>query len=307
MKTREEYENLINSSEIFGVDKADEARFKTEFRKLTGWIVSYYLTLSKTLRDELNFETDKQSEMSDSLSYQLIVTAKTCVNSYKKDYGPFLHYFNASLKRNRVRSTAAEKAKTERGGLTMGRKSDRLISGLIRYAKSRGRSIYDEEVQRKFAIASGCKPEVISKLVQANDAAVCVGEYVKGDDGEQLSLIEGKAADLRSVDETLEQQSTIYILLNGMGVLFDEQQERTKPRLKKLLTAWLISRIGNKEAVGRYLVGQAFIDGEILQTYIKSGFVPKAKDLADEFGVSEQRASMIVNNFIKKINKNVKL
>lgn len=305
--TKEEYENLINSSAIFDIGSEDEALFKTEFRKLVKHIVVYYMLISKSLRNELNFDVDNKEEKTDVLSYQLIITARACVKSYKKSDGSFLNYFNAAFKHNRVRAAAVDKSKSKRGGLTLGRENERLLSALIRYAKSRGKLIDDEEVQNKFALAAGCAVAKIKKLVKANNEAVCVGEYVRGEDGEDLSLIDGKALDERSAEDTVEQQSQVQTLLNGIAALFVEQQERTKPMLGKLLTVWLINRLADKQAVRTYLDGQAFIDGDILRTYLQSGNLPTAKNIAEQFGVAESHASRSLNNFKEKIIKYVKL
>ena len=89
MRTKEEYENLINSSRLFDIDKDTNAvLYKTEWRRFTVLLVEYY---SK-------FVLCRKSL--DSYSMELMDTATECVKHYSVSKGiskPFVSRLNANI------------------------------------------------------------------------------------------------------------------------------------------------------------------------------------------------------------------
>ena len=89
MNTREEFENLINNSPLFGVDKASNSElYKKEKYALFTLLTDYYrlyIYPNKSLED---------------YSFTLIETATECLKYYDKSKGEFLHLFNKAMKRD---------------------------------------------------------------------------------------------------------------------------------------------------------------------------------------------------------------
>ena len=89
MFTREEYENLINNSPLFEIDKeSSPALYKSERYNFFTLLTDYY---------RLYIYPNKPL---DSYSMTLMDTAMECIKYYDKNKGEFLHLINSSMKRD---------------------------------------------------------------------------------------------------------------------------------------------------------------------------------------------------------------
>jgi len=94
MRTREELENLINSSSLFSIDRVKDAEFFViEERKFLYDLVELMPLIRKDFTD---------------IGFEIIVTAKACIKAYKQENGKFLNYFNHALKNELVKEKIKE-------------------------------------------------------------------------------------------------------------------------------------------------------------------------------------------------------
>ena len=116
MFTREEYENLINNSPLFEIDKeSSPAFYVTEERKQINLIVDYYSHYIYPNKDMSDYDLP------------LIQTAKVCIEGYNKKNGAFLNYFNYCLATYSCRYSSLKKVSSLISGLLL----TKLISSLI--------------------------------------------------------------------------------------------------------------------------------------------------------------------------------
>ena len=79
MRTKEEYENLLNNSPLFDIDKErDFAKYDTERKKLLAVILDYY-----------RFYIYEYKNL-DGYGSSLMATADNCIKAYEKENGEIL-------------------------------------------------------------------------------------------------------------------------------------------------------------------------------------------------------------------------
>lgn len=94
MRTKEEFENLINGSPLFSIDRMVDAElFVAEERKFINDLVDL---MRLTRRDFTE------------IGSEIIMTAKACIRAYKKERGMFLNYFNHALKTTLIKEKIKE-------------------------------------------------------------------------------------------------------------------------------------------------------------------------------------------------------
>ena len=167
MFTREEYENLINNSPLFEIDKeSSPALYKSErynFLTLLTDYYRFYIYPNKSL---------------DSYSMTLMETAMECIKYYDKDKGEFLHLFNSSMKRDLHIAKAKEIIEEKRQGIRVSNEDDKLIRRIIALANSKGLDVYDLTVQQKISKALNLELSRLQELLRINDDAVAVSSTV---------------------------------------------------------------------------------------------------------------------------------
>ena len=94
--------------------------------------------------------------------------------------------------------------------------------------------------------------------------------------------------------------------LKWIGQVFDEQQERTKPLLRLLLTVKFIDWLQDKKKAERYLLSLPYLDKEIIHGYLQDGVLPTAKEIGERFGDSEANVSQKFKRFWDKVKEKLK-
>ena len=122
MYTREEFENLINNSPLFDIDKdSSPMLYKTEKYNLLTLITDYYrfyIYCNKPL---------------DSYSMTLMETAAECIKYYDREKSQFLSLFNMVMKRKLHIDKAKELIDAYRQGIKLSNYDSRLISKITAY------------------------------------------------------------------------------------------------------------------------------------------------------------------------------
>lgn len=294
MYTREEFENLINNSPLFDVDKINNSElYKSEKYKFTELLTQYYQVYiypHKLLED---------------YSYTLIETATECIKYYDRAKGEFLHLFNKALKRDLGIAKAKEMIETRRQGIRLSIYDEQMISKVLAFAKSKNLDIYDSAIQAKIGLALGIRAEELENLIQINDNAIAVASTVTNDDGDEIELFDLLADKDYTPEEAIVSRDGLQELVSQIDNVFQTVQERQKKLLSLLLTAEIVKALAcDIKETEMVLDGCSFFNVEIIDWYKKHGGIPTAKQIGEMCGVSEQSLSRAYKNFKEKLRKN---
>jgi|GEM_PF-2515208 len=293
-KTREELEAAINDSPLFSTDRTNDGELfaKEEERLLAN--------LAKLMSARGDF---------DKIGFEIIDTATKCIDSYKPGEGPFLNYFNNSLKRNLAREKGKQKIDEVRKGVKLSKEMDRRIRNIFRYAKMEAvNDVYTEEFA---AMASGALALTVEEVFEALATNKYATVY-SGDDDGKLKLFD-IIEDERGVvgEKTEKAEDALYKIrqvIEPIDATFKKEQNRTKPVLSDLLTAYLLTDLKSGRVlddaafVEKVFSGISFVNREMYARYVKSGDIPatKACEIAKTHGRFESSVSRTYSNFEDK-------
>ena len=291
MFTREEYENLINNSPLFEIDKeSSPALYKSErynFLTLLTDYYRFYIYSNKSL---------------DSYSMTLVETAMECIKYYDKEKGEFLHLFNSSMKRDLHIAKAKEIIEEKRQGIRVSNEDDKLIRKIIALANSKGLDIYDRNVQEKISKALNLETSRLQELLRINDDAVAVSSTVTNEDGDEVELFDLQSSHEKNAEDKMADESAFVSLVEKINDVFKAIQDRQKKLLSMLLTAEIIKACDEDlDKAKNVLTCKELFNKEVFDYYEKHGELPTAKQIGEILGVSEQSLSRTYKNFKEKL------
>ena len=220
MFTREEFENLINNSPLFAIDKeGSPALYKTERYNFLTLLTEYYQTY---IYPKMPLE---------DYSLTLMETAAECIKYYDKGKGEFLHLFNSALKRDLHIAKAKEIVEEKRQGIRVSNEDDKLIRRIIALANSKGLDVYDLTVQQKISKALNLEPSRLQELLRINDDAVAVSSTVINDDGDEVALFDLQSSREKNAEDKMADESAFVSLVEKINDVFKTVQERQKKLL----------------------------------------------------------------------------
>lgn len=291
MFTREEYENLINNSPLFEIDKeSSPALYKSERYNFLTLLTDYY---------RLYIYPNKSL---DSYSMTLMETAMECIKYYDKNKGEFLHLFNSSMKRDLHIAKAKEIIEEKRQGIRVSNEDDKLIRKIIALANSKGLDIYDMTVQQKISKVLNMELSRLQELLRINDDAVAVSSTVTNDDGDEVELFDLQSSHEKTAEAKLADESAFITLVERIDDVFTTVQDRQKKFLSMLLTVKIIKACDEDlDKAKNVLTGKELFNKEVFDYYKKHGELPTAKQIGLLCGVSEQSLSRTYKNFKEKL------
>ena len=291
MFTREEYENLINNSPLFEIDKeSSPALYKSERYNFLTLLTDYY---------RLYIYPNKSL---DSYSMTLMETAMECIKYYDKDKGKFLHLFNSSMKRDLHIAKAKEIIEEKRQGIRVSNEDDKLIRRIIALANSKGLDVYDLTVQQKISKALNLELSRLQELLRINDDAVAVSSTVTNDDGDEVELFDLQSSHEKNAEDKMADESAFVSLVEKINGVFTTVQDRQKKLLSMLLTVEIIKACDEDlDKAKNVLTGKELFNEEVFDYYEKHDELPTAKQIGAILGVSEQSLSRTYKNFKEKL------
>ena len=291
MFTREEYENLINNSPLFEIDKeSSPALYKTERYNFLTVLTDYY---------RLYVYPNKPL---DSYSITLMETAIECIKYYNKSKGEFLHLFNSSMKRDLHIAKAKEIIEEKRQGIRVASEDDKLIRKVIALANSKGLDINDIIAQQKIAKFLNIDFDKLKELLRINNDAIAVSSTVTNDDGDEIELFDLQASKEKTAEEKMIDECAVISIIEEIEDVFSEVQERQKRLLSMLLTVEVVKAFNEDiDKAKEILCGKEFYNEEVFDYYINNGELLTAKQIGVLCGVSEQSLSRTYKNFKEKL------
>ena len=291
MFTREEYENLINNSPLFEIDKeSSPALYKSERYNFLTLLTDYY---------RLYIYPNKPL---DSYSMTLMDTAMECIKYYNKDKGEFLHLFNSSMKRDLHIAKAKEIIEEKRQGIRVSSEDDKLIRKIIAFANSKGLDINDTTVQQKISKVLNIEFTRLQELLRINDDAVVVSSTITNENGDEIELFDLQASHEKTAEDKMADESAFISLVEKIDDAFSSVQERQKKLLSMLLTVEVIKACDEDlDKARQSLEDKDIYNAEVFDYYNKNGALPTAKQIGVLCGVSEQSLSRTYKNFKEKL------
>ena len=292
MLTKEEYEEKIDHSPLFGLDKEREPiRYETERRILLKILTEYYVRY---------IYREKPLEF---YSLTLIETAHECIRYYNEENGAFLHLFNAAMKRAMRIAVAKEQAEGYRQGIRLAREDSYVIRKIIAFAKNKKLDIYDTDCQRKIAQVLCLDPERVAELITMNENATAISNRIQGEDDE-IDLFDTIADRDISAEEELIDRSEATELLKIADAVFIGCQERQKRMISLALMSEVVKAFDEDvKTAEKIMEGFSFRSEEWFVYYRENRAVLTARQIAQICGTSEQSLSRAYKNFKEKIRE----
>ena len=89
------------------------------------------------------------------------------------------------------------------------------------------------------------------------------------------------------------------MFLKRINDVFSARQNRQKPLLSKLITSKIIQDLSSSETLLKMAKSLDFIDVSIVEQFFSLKRVPTAREISQEFGLSEQSVSRTFKIFIE--------
>lgn len=291
--TKDELERSINNADVFGIDpQHDAVLYRTARSALLQLIVNYYANYVYPNRPQEEY------------GFVLIATAAECIKYYNREKGDFLHLLNYSVRRNMSIEKAKQMQDARRQGIKISNSDALAIQRIIALANSKNLDISSCEVQSKISQMLNISLERVSELIETNENAVAVGEYITNDDGENISIFQTIISPDGDPQEKLESVEAIEDAFRMLNKMFQSVQVRSQKLLSMLLTSKILEEFGGDfEPIRLILEAYSFYSPEIAEQYIKKKKIPTARQIAEICGVSEQSASRTYRNFLARRSK----
>ena len=283
-KGRIEYENLIRNSNLFSLDKATQAvAYKREALKMVEYLYQYLVSIN--------------AEKYCDFGLEITQTANRCIKSYSPGYGDFLHYFNVSFAKEYRKAFAQNTMVEQHGGAHIPEQDKRIINKLIKLAESQGITELSKEQVERIAKVTGIQESKILEYMQAYEQSFSQSDRYINNEGEEGSLFDFIESGEVTTSGLLEEDEA-FEFLNHINDIFEKRQQRQKPLLSKLLTVRIMPAISDNQKILSYVKRLSFFDEEIFYSYTQKGMVPSAREIATQFGISEQSVSRTYKTFI---------
>lgn len=293
MFTREEYENLINNSLLFEIDKeSSPVLYKTERYNFLTLLTEYYSGYIY------------QKKPLEEYSMTLMETAIECIKYYDRSKGEFLHLFNSLMKRDLHIAKAKEILEERRQGIKVSSEIDKLIRKILAFADSKNLDINDITVQKKISKGFGIELSKLQKSLRINYDAVAVSSTVTNEDDEEMELFDLQASHEKTQEDKLVDESAFIFLVDRIDSVFVTVQDRQKKLLSMLLTVEVVKACNEDLSMARQVLrGKELFNEEIFIYYKNTGELPTSKQIGEQCGVSEQSLSRTYKNFKEKLIK----
>lgn len=279
---KEKYEQLINESPIFSLDKEKEKiAFMKERTKMIEHLYNYLLSV--------NCKKYK------SYGYEITEVAIQCIKSFDSTKGEFLHYFNFVWKRKYSYIQLKKYQDNTYGGLHISENDMRNVYKYTKLVEKLGKGYELEKLYLKLSEAMQLPVNKIRGLARLANARV-VGDTVKNDEGEEESIW-GSISDGVDIEKMFIEAEDKEELLDKIEKTFNSLQKRQKPIVSDIMTTKLWLDL--EEIEKKY----SFISKDAIEEWKKSGVLPTQREIAKKNNREETSVSRTVKDFQKKLKK----
>ena len=288
---REHYEKLIDETPLFGLNKEKQpSLYSREAMKLVEALYCYLMAVNEKEYEPYGME--------------IVDTAKRCIENFDSGAGRFLNYFHAAWKRNYRHLAGKSYVKNTFHGLHFTEEEERNYRKYLRLARARGIDTGSPEFDRKVAEAMGLSAENLKALQNMLNSRPVSG-ICRNEEGGTYSLIEQLDSGFYA-DSAMLQREDVLELLDRIEQVFDGLQERQKPVLSCILTSKLSLRIAENQALSEMFREKHYYQEWVDQECLRRDAEIKAKEIAEQYGVTEASVSRSWRKFKEKAKAGLK-
>ena len=279
---KEKYEQLINESPIFSLDKEKEKiAFMKERTKMIEHLYNYLLSV--------NCKKYK------SYGYEITEVAIQCIKSFDSTKGEFLHYFNYVWKRKYSYIQLKKYQDNTYGGLHISENDMRNVYKYTKLVEKLGKDYELEKLYPKLSEAMQLPINKIRELVRLAYIRA-TGDNVTNEDGEEGDIIGGIPSNIDIEGMFINEENKKQVL-DKIEKVFNSLQDRQKSLISDILTIKLWLDLDETDE--KY----SFINKDVIKEWKKSGVLPTQREIAGKYERNEASVSRTVNDFQKKLKK----
>lgn len=275
------YEQLINESQIFSLDKKTEKiAFIKERTRMIEHLYNYLLSINKKY---------------EPYGYEITEVAIQCIKSFDSTKGDFLHYFNFVWKRKYSYIQLKEYQDNKYRGLHI---SENIIKNAYKYIKlveKMGKDYELEELYLKLSESMQLPINKIRELAQLEKIHV-ISDNATNEDGEENDLI-GNIPDDIDIEGRFIDKEDKKEVLDKIEKVFNSLKKEQKSCISDILTIklWLYLDETDK--------GYSFISKRVIEEWKKRGVLPTQKEIANNMERTEASVSRALKEFLRKIKQ----
>jgi len=279
------FERRIQESPLFLLDKQTEyAAFKKEFYRMLESLYCYLMATNESKYEPYGCEITE--------------VATRCINNFDNARGSFLNYFNAAWKKE-FSHIIGEKIREEKfHGIRITEEDKRAIQKYLRLADQLGSILNRNELYERLSDAMELPVVKIRQIAQLSEISVTTDNYAF-DEATTRSLWD-YISDGRSIEGDFVEGESANEFLSLIDKSFSTLQERQKPVISDMLTIRICTLL-SKETIAKF----SFLNKSIVSEWLTNGIIPTQRDIAKKYNRNEASISRTINDFLKKIKKDL--
>lgn len=287
MRNRHEYENLINGSVLFALDKDKEPTlYKKEKLKMTEYLFRYLMCINENEYGQYG--------------YEIYEVSKACIENFDSTKGSFLTYFLSSWKQQYSRTQSSELFATEFG---FAKFSERQKRNYVKYKKCCSRLGIDTsapDFDKRIAEDLSVTIEEVHELKLLDETrSESIDDPRTNDDDTPVTQYKSAI----NIELEYENINTAKLILSQIEIVFSGIQERQKKPVSMLLTSSLSLKIDDEDVLEHFR-SMLYFNEEIFDKCVHLGKEIPNKEIASALGVNEASLSRTWKGFKEKLNTN---
>lgn len=271
-------EQKIKESTLFSLDpKTKPIAYEREKMKLLKDLYTYMFTYKK-YRD---------------YNVEVFETAIRCIENYDAEKGEFLQYAHSSIKKACQIANAKKRLTEEFSGIYITSRERMVIAKIRKYFQIPLYGEFKKKKIKKIAIQFGLREEVVEKYIAEYERKLVMSDVVYGEDGSLFDCIPDKTMPYNAILE----HEDVRELMDCIDEVFLERQSRQQSLFSQLLTMKIVEILQEDTQLLEEAQAYSFFDEKMYGECVESKKIPKAKEIAKRFDVSEQSLSRTKRKF----------
>ena len=305
MKSKEQFEELINNSPFFELSEGD-FYYNSELSKLRNDVFEYCINYTWKEAWEIDFK------FNGAMSDVLWDTICNCISTYKKSYGEFIHYFNSALKQNYNRKKAEEKFVVSKGGICISKKAYIAVKNTIEYAKCHELDINNDSDKEQLAILLNMSIDSLNKQIDIYNLNHISFNQTNSEGNEYLSEMIPDLNVSRDEEEMIAENVARF--MKAAEQVFNILQDRQKPIISFLFTMEVFLKLldvdkgedknhlkDRAREINENLMKYSFYNSNVFKCYNSYDRLPKQREFANVVGRDEASISRAYKVFKGKV------
>lgn len=290
MKDKKYYEQKINESPCFSIDKQEDPyTYEREKNKLVELLYQY-----KRL----------ESSKYDAYGVELMETVRDCLRSYNKEYGPFTKYFNKALAQRIKKADLVEEIAINNGGMHLFRSDYRAVSMIAGFLKAHPEVTPEQLLlfKEKYQDQINMSADDIEKgaFIYQDARAIYADSYVADDSDEEYTFFD-RIPSKTDFTSDYDDACAAAALIDRCESEYLMQTEKVQDALAMKLTSILACWDKNRE-YSEYIKRKAFFNETAYEQVQKTGKEMLDIEICRLTGKSRSNFSQIWKRFMVQLN-----